>query len=98
MVSYRKTYFSNGSDSHASKANVHLGLELRMLNVRLFPGELCQPFISKVKESKTVCNTITHEKTFVMGSLRSTRERIHKYHDNIVDAKCYLKNALLSKC
>lgn len=43
-------------------------------------------------------NAARHEKTFVMGSLRSTWEYIHKYHDNIVDAKCYLKNALLSKC
>lgn len=31
-----------------------------------------------------------------MGSLRSTWEYIHKYHDNIVDTKCYLKNTLLS--
>lgn len=43
-------------------------------------------------------NAARLEKTFVMGSLRSTWEYIHKYHDNIVDAKCYLKNALLSKC
>ena len=36
----RGTYFSNGSYSHASKANVLLGLEPRTLSVRVFPGEL----------------------------------------------------------